>query len=314
MNTVLSLAVSLRFRGEKVMIVSSFTGILGQFVSRLLQRQWAEWEIITIAVMVVFVLLWIIRQQRKRSFRNIYDNQFLESTPVIGTKLGSRKRRRHLIRDFKKAQLAAAQQGHANQQEPTKRTDSEKLQEQIRQLQREIIKRKKSEVRLEEKVADLTSVNEKLQLELAGLKQAEQPAELNDEEGPASEEQPQPEIHEDEQAGQQLAQEPAKDEKEQPAISKSEQVEQDFEILAKDEHVERKPPKRSKSYEDLHRVVDDVKQKLCRKCSEWKPQSEFHKNTSSKDGLAGSCKTCKAEAAKEYRKRRKTADERPPLM
>ncbi|MHC4439299.1 MAG: hypothetical protein ACYS3S_18240 [Planctomycetota bacterium] len=296
------------------MILSGFIDRPDQLASWIFQRQWAEWEIITIAVIVVFVVLWIMKGQRKRAYRNVYDNQFLESTPVIGTKLGSRKRRRHLIRDFKKAQLAAAQHVHANQQKSAKRTDSEKLHEQIRQLQREIIKRKKSEVRLEEKVAYLTSVNEKLQLELAGLKQGEQPAEIKDEVVPTSEEQLQPEIPEDSKADQPVAQEPATDEKEQPVISENGQIEQDiekqdFEISAKDEHVERKPPKRSKTYEDLHRVVDDVKQKFCRKCSEWKPKSEFHKNASSKDGLAGSCKTCKAEAAKEYRRRRKTSQD-----
>jgi len=283
------------------MIVSSLTGSVGQFVSGLFQRQWAEWEIITIAIVVVFVFLWIIRQQRKRTLRNIYDNQFLESTPVIGTKLGSRKQRRHLIRDFRKAQLAAALQGKAKQYKSTTRTDSGKLHEQIRQLQREIIKRKKSEVSLEEKVAYLTSINEKLRLGLAGLNRSEQPAESNDEVEPTSEEQCQPKISEARQA-------------EQPIVSESEGVGQDIgeqsaEVSAEDEHVERRPSRRGRAYEDTRRIVDDVKQKLCRKCNEWKPESEFHKNASSKDGLAGSCKACKAEAAKEYRRRRKTARE-----
>lgn len=295
------------------MIVSSLVDKLG-FVSWLFQRQWAVWEIIALAVVLVFALLWIMRRQRKRAFRNIYDNKFLESTPVIGTKLGSRKRRRNVIKDFKKAQMAAAQQGLTNQHKPANQAASEKLHEQIRQLQREIIKRKKSEVRLEEKVADLTAANEKLQLELAALKQTEKPAELKDEVEPASEERPQPEISDDKQSEQPVAQEPAADEKEQPVISESEQVGQDVgeesaEVSAKDKHVEKKSPKRSTTYEDFHRIVDDVKQKLCRKCNEWKPESEFHKNASSKDGLAGSCKACKAEAAKEYRKRRKTAQD-----
>ncbi len=78
-------------------------------------------------------------------------------------------------------------------------------------------------------------------------------------------------------------------------------------VPAVEKAVERKPARRGKTYEELHRVVDDVKQKLCRKCEEWKPESEFHKNSSCKDGLAVSCKICKAEAAREYRKRRKAA-------
>jgi len=294
-----------------VTIVSSFIDRPGQFVSWLFQRQWTEWEIITIAVIVGFVVLWIMKRQRKRALRNIYENQFLESTPVIGTKLGSRKRRRRLIKNFKKAQLAAAQQGHSNQQKSAQKSESEKLREQIKQLQYEIIKRKQAEVRLKQQVAEVTTAKDELQCELAELKQTEQPAEMKDEVEPTSEEQLQPEITEDEQAEQPVAQEPATDEKEQPVIPESEQVGQDIEeesdeLLAKDKYVEKKPPRRGKTYEDLHRIVDDVKQKLCRKCNDWKPESGFHKNASSKDGLAGSCKTCKAEAAKGYRKRRKT--------
>jgi chromosome segregation ATPase len=219
-----------------------------------------------------------------------------------------------LIKNFKKAQLAAAQKGHSNQQMSAQKTESEKLREQIKQLQYEIIKRKQAEVRLEEKVAELTTSKDELQRELAELKQTAQPDELHEEVEPTSQEQLQPEIPENKKDEQQVAQEPATDEKEQPVISESVQAGQDIgeesaEVSAKDKHVEKKPPKRGKTYEDLHRVVDEVKQKLCRKCNEWKPESGFHKNASSKDGLAGSCKACKTEAAKKYRKPRKTAQD-----
>jgi hypothetical protein len=298
-----------------VIILSSFIDKPGQFASWLIHRQWAEWEIITIAVVAVFVVFWIIRLQRKRPYRNIYGNKFLESTPVIGAKLGSRKRRRHIIKDFKKAQLAAAQHGHANQQKSTKQSESEKLHEQIRQLQREIIIRKQSEVRLEEKVAYLTSVNEKLKLELTEQKQTKQSAKTKDEVQPTLEEELRPEISEEKPSEQPIAQEPFSEETEQPVIFESEQVEQYLGEQSADAPIEkelverRKYPRRSKKYEDFHRVVDNVKQKLCRKCNEWKPESEFYKNASSKDGLAGTCKTCKAEAAKEYRRRRKSAQD-----
>jgi len=296
-----------------VIILSGFVDGLG-FVSWLFQRQWETWEIITIAAVVVFVFLWIILQQRKRGFRNIYDNKFLESTPVIGAKLGSRKRRRHLIKDFKKARLAVAQKGHTNQQKSTKQAESEKLREQIRQLQREIIKHKESKVRLEQQVVELTTAKDELQRELAELKQPRHPLKEEGEVEPAPEGRLQPEIFEDKQSEQTVAKEPATGEKGQPVISESEQVGQDVgekiaKVSAKEKHIEGKTPKRSKKYEDLHRVVKDVKQKLCRKCNEWIPESEFHKNASSKDGLAGSCKACKAEAAKKYRKRRKTAQD-----
>ena len=221
-------------------------------MSWLFQREWAEWEIITIAITAVFVLLWIISRQRKRAVRRVYENRFMESSPVIGMNLGTHKRSRHLVRDLKKGRLPAVQKKHQKQQKPTKKTEaSAKLHEQIKQLQYEIIKRKQSEVHLEERIAHLTAANEKLQLKLVEIKQAEEQTE------------------------------------EKP--------------------VEEKAAGKDKKYDNTHRIVDGVKQQLCRKCTEWKPETEFHKNASCKDGLAVSCKTCKAKAAREYRKRRKAA-------
>lgn len=271
------------------MIIGSFVDRLNQFISRLYERQWAEWEILTISITVLFVLVWITRRQRKRAVRSVYKDQFLESSPVIGVNLGYHKQSRRAIRDLKKGRLAAVQKRHPKQKKQTKqRESSEKLHEQIKQLQREIIKRKQIEVRLEERVDSLTTANEKLQCELVEKQRVEQQPEKQPIEEPTAEKLFQPEIPESKQAGQGIA-------------------EQTAEVSAVDKLPERKPSRRGKKYEDLHRVVDDVKQKLCRKCNEWKPEIEFHKNSLSKDGLAGSCKTCKAEAAKEYRRRRKTA-------
>jgi hypothetical protein len=270
------------------MIVGSFTDRLNQFMSWLFERHWTKWEIITIAVIVVFVLLWIMRRQRKRAVRNVYENPFLEDTPVIGAKLGARERRRRIIKDLKKGRLAIVQKRHIKQQKPLKYTESsEKLHEQIKQLQYEIIKRKETEVRLEEQVAYLTAANEKLQLELAEKKQPE----MQTEGAPTAEVQ-------------------AADEQQKSEVPESKQVEQvpDRQVIeepAVEKPVEGKPAGKGDKYDANHRVVDGVRQKLCRKCKEWKPESEFHKNASCKDGLAGSCKTCKAKAAKEYRKRRK---------
>jgi hypothetical protein len=48
------------------------------------------------------------------------------------------------------------------------------------------------------------------------------------------------------------------------------------------------PVRKDKDYQKIHRVVNGVDQKLCRRCKEWKPENEFHKNPSSKDSLSGS--------------------------
>ncbi len=64
--------------------------------------------------------------------------------------------------------------------------------------------------------------------------------------------------------------------------------------------------RRNLRYEDRHRVVDGVKQKLCRKCNRWKNESVFYKNRSEKDGLHDQCKKCSCRAAgKSYERKRK---------
>lgn len=287
------------------MIANSFVNILNGFILRLYDRQWAVWEILAIAITSLSLLLWIMMRLRRRSVRSFYENQSMGSSPVIGVNLGDHKGSRHVMKELKKGRLTAVQKKHPKQQKSAKQTEpSEKLHEQIKQLQLEIIKRKQAEVRFEERFAHLTAANEQLQHELAESKQAA--------ETPAAEEQLQPEVPVSKQAEQKVIQEPATDEKQQPEISESEQVEQvpERQVVAEpaaDKPVEEKSAGKGNKYDDFHRVADDVKQKLCRKCKEWKPESEFHKNASSKDGLAASCKTCKAEAAREYRKRRKAA-------
>jgi len=157
----------------------------------------------------------------------------------------------------------------------------EKLHEETKQLQNEITKHKQAKVSFEQQVSELTADNEKLQHELAKLEQAEsQIAEMTAACGLLqTEDSPPEQISE-----QQVVAEPA------------------VEVPVK-----RKTARRSKTYEQRHRTVDGVRQKLCRKCKEWKPESEFHKDSSSTDSLAGSCKICKNNKAREHRKRREAA-------
>jgi hypothetical protein len=68
-------------------------------------------------------------------------------------------------------------------------------------------------------------------------------------------------------------------------------------FLGKSEIIRRK-------YEECHQVVDGVKQKHCNKCEQWKPETEFHKLHTSKDGLYWYCKKCTIESASKYRGRR----------
>jgi chromosome segregation ATPase len=261
---------------------------------------------------VLGVLLLIVRQLRKRTIRRAYTSRLPGQSPVIGVNLGSR---RHGIKNLKQRRLASVPERREKQTKSKKTTESsEKLHEQIKQLQCEIIKRKQMEVSLEQRVAHLTAANEKFRREVAESRQVERQPSQEVAEAPADDEKLQPEVAEKKQAEQdfkeEVAEAPAADEKLQPEVAEEKQAEQDLKEQAAEAPAETKPPKKkpaesSSKYEDFHRVVDDVKQKLCRKCNEWKPESEFYKNASCKDGLAGSCKVCKAKAAQQYRERRR---------
>jgi hypothetical protein len=69
----------------------------------------------------------------------------------------------------------------------------------------------------------------------------------------------------------------------------------------------RKSVKRYYSYKESHRVVDSVKQKRCRRCNNWKAESEFYKQRRHIDGLANWCKECADKATNESRRRRRLA-------
>lgn len=59
------------------------------------------------------------------------------------------------------------------------------------------------------------------------------------------------------------------------------------------------PVKRRYKYEQSHRIVKRVKEKRCRKCKKWKPESEFGKHRRSKDGLDVWCRNCLRKAHKQ---------------
>ena len=153
------------------------------------------------------------------------------------------------------------------------------LKEKITQLQNEISTYKQTKESLERQVSELTADNEKLQYELYELaraesKIAEMTAELR-----------------------QLQKKSFQVEK------KSKQKIVTETIIKKP--VSQKTKETSKSNDIQHRVVEGVRQKLCKKCNEWKPESQFHKNSKSKDNLASSCKKCTNQAAKQRRKQQK---------
>jgi len=60
----------------------------------------------------------------------------------------------------------------------------------------------------------------------------------------------------------------------------------------------RKTDRRNLRYEDRHRVVNGVKEKLCRNCRKWKSETGFYKDRSQKDDLKDRCTKCTYKATK----------------
>jgi len=63
-------------------------------------------------------------------------------------------------------------------------------------------------------------------------------------------------------------------------------------------------------YEDCHRIVKGIRQKLCTKCRRWKSENEFYKDKLRKDGLMGRCKKCSYKTAKKSGKKRSNVKNR----
>jgi hypothetical protein len=64
----------------------------------------------------------------------------------------------------------------------------------------------------------------------------------------------------------------------------------------------RKKPKADRKYyryEERHRIVNGIKEKYCRKCGEWKNESEYYQQRSAKDGLTERCRKCTYERIKQ---------------
>lgn len=60
------------------------------------------------------------------------------------------------------------------------------------------------------------------------------------------------------------------------------------------------------TFEQRHRIVNGVKQKLCGKCNQWKDENRFSRNRSSRDGLGFRCKECD-NTQKSHERQRKGA-------
>lgn len=75
-------------------------------------------------------------------------------------------------------------------------------------------------------------------------------------------------------------------------------------VINKAAHISKERSQRKTEKDDSPYVNNKkVRKKLCLQCKKKKAKNEFHKDRSTKDGLARWCKECKADAAKKYRKK-----------
>ncbi|UCC97498.1 MAG: hypothetical protein JSW66_16850 [Phycisphaerales bacterium] len=194
------------------------------------------------------------------------------------------------------------------------------------QLRREVGKGKSAVQRLENKIAELAAANQQIRQEAAGSERTEGRAEPKPADARVPNERPKREAAESKQADDAMAQQvgdlTTANERLRREAEEHRQAQDRFErklaeLTAANKQLQHEvaelkktgPKRRVYTYEDEHRVVDDAKQKLCRKCGEWKAESEFHKNASRSDGLARWCKICKTGAARRSRERRRAPNQ-----
>ncbi len=309
------------------MMLGSFVSKLTEYLSWLYQeRVWTHRELLIVVLVLLVLLLIILRRRRRKDVRTIRPEQLADRASVIGAKLGHGGGR-HGLAGSRAGRLTLVAGRHEKQKKlGTTKTRPEKAQEQTQRPQWEIVKprqpiqepeKKVAELaavnealrrevqegrnvveRLEHKIAELTAANEQLRREADEGIQITAPVEQKVGELTAANEQLQHEAAQHKEAQDRFEQKLAE------LVTANERLQAEVAQLRKGDR-----KMRAHRHEHGHRVVDDMRQKLCRKCGQWKAETEFHKNASRKDGLARWCKACRANAARKSRERRADANE-----
>lgn len=141
-----------------------------QHLRGLYTRQWASWELLSIAGgLTIFLVLKIRRRRRKLAARIARLANASEEAPTINVKLTGNNGYHRNSMDSNGLEL------NRNYQRWNRGVDIVELSDQpVRELRREIIKRDRAEARLEREVAELTRDNERLQREVEESMRAEE--------------------------------------------------------------------------------------------------------------------------------------------
>ena len=302
------------------MILSSFMSTLTEYLSGLYRREWTQRELLLIALVFLVLLLTILRRRRMKNVRTIRPEYLADRPSVIGPKLGHEGGRRGLA-GSRAGQLTLVPGRHEKQQKLGKaKGQPEKSREQNGPPQWEIVKPRQPDQEPEKKVTDLAAANEKLRCDVEEGTHTVERLERQIAELTAVNERLRREaedsIHAEAPFEQKVGELTTANEQLQHEAARHKEAQDRFEqklaeLAAANERLHTEVAQLNKTgektrahkYEDEHRVIDDVKQKLCRKCGQWKAETDFHKNASRKDGLARWCKVCKTNAARKSRER-----------
>lgn len=158
------------------MTIDSFIRRLDRTFSWLYYKhQWAEWELLVIAIIALALLLWILRRQKNAAARNSYTDKSSQRSPIIGIKLADHHQNRQAIEDIKERRSGLIAQFSGKKKQKIVAKHIETLNGQISQLQSTINKYKDMEDRFVDKIAELTAANENLRNEFEKYKQEVQP-------------------------------------------------------------------------------------------------------------------------------------------
>lgn len=143
------------------MIVRDLAGKFIRLMSWLcFEHEWTQWELMTIAAGVLFLLLLILRLLRKETLTRAEADELPERSPIIGLRLADHKRSRREIRGLERSRSASALQRHGSRKELKEIAGQvDMLKGQIGQLQHEITEHKRMETRLKQRIAELTTTD-----------------------------------------------------------------------------------------------------------------------------------------------------------
>jgi uncharacterized membrane protein YcjF (UPF0283 family) len=164
------------------MTVESLMNTFTQYISWLYsERQWATWELQTIAITALVLLLLIMIVRRKARTKKAGTRHFKEHSSTIGINLDEGKEDSPGLKgDLKTHRIVSISKGNGNQKrwkETTKKWKN--YQRLIEQLQQETVRYKQDEERLEQQFAKLKAANEQLRQAINGSNLLIQESELS---------------------------------------------------------------------------------------------------------------------------------------